>query len=235
MDDDLEFDFEAFDFEEFEREYEQHQKEIDTLIAQIDHSFEWLDLLSDLQSSLERFNENMNSLNIGIESQKKESEPNCFLCGTLIIGIISAYEGFVHELFNACCNKTNYIKDALLNIEKLTSEDANHLKISTKKTPTEGELKQKLLRATLHDPIQISRLSEQLFGLKMPTIKNNDLCRKLLGLRNAFTHNNGYLGGEYLKPSCHDVKICHQIFVDLVNGYVNSITKNADLDLESMK
>ncbi|MBW3516833.1 hypothetical protein KO537_19280 [Shewanella sp. NKUCC01_JLK] len=233
MDDDLDFDFEEFE-REFERECEQHEKEMDTLNAQLDNAFEWMDLLFDLQSSIERFNENMNSLNLGIESQKKESEPNCFLYGTLLIGIISAYEGFIHELFNACCNKTDYIKDALLNIKKLTSEDARHLKISTKKTLSEGELKQKLLSATLHDPIQISRLSERLFGLKMPTIKN-DFSKKLLELRNAFTHNNGYLGGEYVKPSYHDAKTVHHLFVALVNGYVNSITKNADVDLESMK
>lgn len=182
MDDDLDF-----DFEEFERECEQHEKEMDTLNAQLDNAFEWMGFLFDLQSSTERFNENMNSLNLGIESQKKESEPNYFLYGTLLIGIISAYEGFIHELFNACCNKTDYIKDALLNIKKLTNEDTLHLKISTKKTLSEGELKQKLLRATLHDPIQISRLSERLFGLKMPTIKN-DFSKKLLELRNAFTH-----------------------------------------------
>ena len=229
MDDDLDF-----DFEDFERECEQHEKEMDTLNTQLDNAFEWMDLLCDLQSSVEKFNENMNSLNLAIESQKSEPELNHFLYGTLLIGIISAYEGFIHELFNACCNKTDYIKNALLNIKELSKKDAKHLKISTKKPPSEDGLKQKLLKATLHDPIQISRLSDKLFGLKMPTIKN-EFSKKLLDIRNAFTHNNGYLGGEYVKPSYHDVKTVHHLFIALINGYVNSITKNSDVDLESMK
>ncbi|QYJ77514.1 hypothetical protein [Shewanella acanthi] len=229
MDDDLDF-----DFEEFERECELHEKEMDILNAEIDNAFEWIDLLFELKSSVERFNENMNSLNEAIESQKNESDLNSFLYGTLLVGIISVYEGFIHELFSACCNKTDYIKLALSNIKKLNDKDANYLKISSQKTLSEDELKQKLLRATLHDPIQISRLSDALFGLKMPTIKN-DFSKKLLDLRNAFTHNNGYLGGQYVKPSHQDVKTVHYLFVALINGYVNSITKSSEVDLELMK
>lgn len=229
MDDDLDF-----DLDEFERECEQFDKEMSALYSQLDNAFEWIDLYTDLQSSVERFNANMNSLKLAIEQHKNVSSLNPFLYGTLLVGVISAYEGFIHELFNACCNKTDYIKKALSNINKLNGGDINRLKLRTKKICSEDDVKNILLKATLHDPSQISRLSEVLFGLKMPTIEN-EISKKLLEIRNAFTHNNGYLGGEYVKPSYYDTKTVHHLYATLVNGYVNSINKHADVDLKSIQ
>jgi hypothetical protein len=222
-----------FDFEEFERECEQQEKEIDFLITQMDNGFDLIELLLNLESSVERFNENMNSLNQVIESQKSEFSKNSFLYGILLAGIISAYEGFIHELFDACCNKKDYVNKALLNINKLTLRDSNYLKLKIKEKISEEDFKQKLLQATLYDPIQINRITDILFGLKMPAV-DSKLFDNLIKLRNAFTHNNGYLGGEYVKLNYQDIKNVYIIFNNLINGYVNSILKESDLNLTLM-
>ncbi|WP_462174373.1 hypothetical protein [Pseudoalteromonas xiamenensis] len=119
MEDDLEF-----DFEDFERECEEFEKELSAIESHIDSAFEWIDLLFELQEAVERFNVNMSSINKVADYIKDAQSQENFVCGTLLSGVVSAYEGFVHELFNACCQKSEYIDRAKTRISNLSEKES---------------------------------------------------------------------------------------------------------------
>ncbi|WP_462174372.1 hypothetical protein [Pseudoalteromonas xiamenensis] len=85
----------------------------------------------------------------------------------------------------------------------------------------------------MHDPVQIAQITFELFGIRLP-ILYEEFTLKLLCIRNAFTHNNGMMGGEYIKLNYQDVKNVHKIFIALVNGYVNKVIEETDAALAAM-
>jgi hypothetical protein len=220
-----------FDLDIFDREFDELNNEMEVIYAQMDDAVEWMDILIDLESKVEQFNTNMQSIASSFPVILNKEHDNSFLIGTLLVGVISAYEGFIHDLFYICCNRSKYLNKALLCIGDLCDKDKNYLKV--KVGVSEVNFKKMLLKATLHDPIQIARLSEKLFGLKMPTF-NKEHTSRLLNIRNAFTHNNGFLNGTAIKLTKVEILNVHQAFIKLVNGYVNSIIKEANTHLEAV-
>ncbi len=222
----------SFDFESFEKELEEleeAEREIDLLFQDMDEAGEWLDMLSDLKDTTTAFNLNMKSLYKAIPNEGKLE--NNFLLGILLVGIFSAYESFIHEFFDACCNKSSYIKMAMTNINKLEKNDLKQLKL--KIDCTEGFLKERLKKTTLHDPIQIARISLVFFNLHMPILKEDD-TKKLLKQRNLFTHHGGIYNGKQIEIKVEYVFGVYNVMYKLVNEYLNSIRKVADLSLEKL-
>jgi len=216
-----------FDFEAFEKELEEDQREIDLLCQKIDDAFEWMDVFSDLESTINTFNSNMISLRQAIPSEEKHD--NNFYLGILLVGVVSAYESFIHEFFDVCCNKSSYMKMAITNIDKLEDKDRNYLRL--KVSSTESFLRERLKKATLHDPIQIARLSLVFFNLRMPILKLEH-TEKLLEQRNLFTHHGGISNGKQIEIKAEYVLRVFNVVYKLVNEYINSIKKDADLCLE---
>jgi len=189
-----------------------------------DEGFEWLDILNELSDKLEVFNQNMESLNQGITNAYKQKN-SYFLNGVLLVGVISAYESFVHEFFNLCCSKQTYIANALKNVDRLENKDRNHLRL--KAQVSEEDLSNRLRKATLHDPIQIANISRILFGLKMPVLEK-EYNEKLLKIRNLFTHNGGLLDGKPINMTTEYVTHAYELIYELINAYVYTIKKDAD-------
>ncbi|MCG7571620.1 hypothetical protein MHM89_17110 [Pseudoalteromonas sp. CNC9-20] len=220
---------ENFDWETFDEEMEADLREIEVLEQQIEEGFEWVDVFVDLEEKLNKFNSNMESIYQGIVSLNDKNKPSgAFLNGMLLVGIVSAYESFVHDLFDGCCRKKSYISRAVSNVDKLTEKDRVHLRL--KKNNTEEYLAKCLKKATLHDPVQIARISLALFDLKMPILRF-DHTEKLLEERNVFTHHGGYLNGQPIDMKLGYVLNVYKVIYQLINGYIDAIKGHVDLCL----
>ncbi len=211
--------FEDFDWEEFEDD----QRELDELDKKIDGAFEWIDVFFELEDKLTTFNENMESLYQGIVSAEQQKNSR-FLNGILLVGVVSSYESFVHDFFDICCTKQEYIAKAVLNIDKLGDKDKNYLRL--KVGMSEDDLKKRLKKVTLHDPIQIANIAALLFGLKMPVLKQAH-TERLLEQRNLFTHHGGVSDSESVEITSGYLLGAYNVIYRLINGYVGAIKGHA--------
>lgn len=202
--------------------------EIDEESKKIDDLMEWVDILLELADKLVDFNANMDSIHQGIIGASNNEDNNYhFLNGTLLVGLVSAYENFVHDFFDSCCDNKDLLIMAVSAIDKLNSSDKKHLRLNVAKEKlNEVYLRSMLKRVTLHDPIQIARISEVLFGLKMPMLEIS-YVEKLLSQRNAFTHRGGFSDGEKLDVRFNYLVKIHDDIYMLINGYVEAMQLEA--------
>lgn len=215
-----------FDWEENERELDEALKEIDYWGKQLEEGGEWIDLLLSMEGTLLRFKENMESLSIAFPAlDSSEEKNNQFLCGVMMVGIVSAYESVVHDLFSIILNKSSHSELAVSQIQNLSKKDKYHLKLKSCKT--DEELRAALSRATLHDPNQIARLSMVLFNVPLPSLPES-FCAKLLRIRNDYSHNGGYDGGKKHKLSPTVVLEMFRFIMDLVSTYNDAVLQHAD-------
>ncbi|NMD50875.1 hypothetical protein HG547_04415 [Shewanella sp. DNRA4] len=222
--------FDEFDFDPLDEEL----AEIDRMAALTNEAFEWWIVLLDLKSLTEQFQNNLRSLKQGAIIPTKEliREDNSFLYGTLLSGVISAYEGFVHDLLDACLRKDAFMDNAIANISKLDPKDQGYLKI--KKNGNAKDFKIKLRETTLHDPIKVARIAEALFGLPFPK-PSNGLIIKILEIRNAFTHNNGKVKDEKIILTINDFLSALDIFDEIVIAYLNELVNAGNYFMEQNK
>lgn len=213
-------DLKEFDFDSMDEDL----AEIDRLSGLVDEAFEWWGVFLDLQTLTEQFQNDLHSLKLGAIIPKKQTEKdNSFLYGTLLSGIISLYEGFVHDLLDICLNKDDFMNKALENISRLEPNDQGYLKI--RKNGSGEELRLKLKKATLHDPIQIARIVGALFNLPFPRPRDEFII-KVLEIRNNFTHNNGKLNGEKISLSVSDFLVVFRFFDSIVAAYLSKLVKS---------
>jgi len=220
--------FEDFDWEAIDNELEDDLLELDELYKKMDEAFEWMDVFFELEDKLTTFNENMESLYQGIVSAEQQKNSR-FLNGILLVGVVSSYESFVHDFFDICCTKQEYIAKAVLNIDKLGNKDKNYLRL--KVGMSEDSLKKRLKKVTLHDPVQIANIAALLFGLKMPILKQAH-TEKLLEQRNLFTHHGGVSDGESVDITSSYLLGVYDAIYRLINGYVSAIKSHADKFME---
>ncbi|MEL4418981.1 hypothetical protein [Shewanella algae] len=207
--------------------------EIDRLYGLVDEAFEWWGVFLDLQYLTEQFQNDLRSLKLGVIIPKEQTEKdNSFLYGTLLSGVISLYEGFVHDLLEVCLNKDDFMNNAVANISRLDSKDQGYLKI--RKNGSGEELRGKLKKATLHDPIQIARIVNALFKLPFPRPRDEFII-KVLEIRNAFTHNNGKLNGEKISLSVSDFLFVFHFFDSIVAAYLDKLVKSGNDFMELNK
>jgi len=208
--------------------YEEDQSEIDADGEKIDKLLEWQDVFCDLESALKVFNSNMRSLSRAISTEiQQEKQEGDFLSGTLLVGVVSAYEGFIQSLFKLLCNNSKFMKMAIGNVRNLEKKDLKQLRLSKNKEYSEKDLKGKIKKATLHDPLQVSRLSLVFFHLKFPSLNQKNI-EKLLKQRNLFTHHGGTSGGQQEKIDPKYIRDISNNINSLINSYVKNIKKALD-------
>ncbi|APC14613.1 hypothetical protein BLL42_02260 [Pseudomonas frederiksbergensis] len=219
-----------FDWDENERELEAALRDMDFWGGQVEESGEWVSLLLSMQDKLFQFKDNMESISISFPVMESSAEKSSqFLCGVMMVGIVSAYEGFVHDLFSVILDKSSHAELAVSQIEKLNDKDKAYLKL--KGCQSYEVLKAALSRATLHDPNQIARLSSVLFNVILPSLPD-DFCAKLLRIRNDYSHNSGYDGHKKHKLSPLMVVDVFNFIMGLVGSYADIILQYADLFLK---
>lgn len=209
------------DFNKLLEELEEDSKKIDALSHAIDHQFEWLDIVMDVQIVLEKFISNMNSLSFTHDFISKDSTDNSFLIGTLWSGVISSYEGFVHDIFDILLRNGSFSKKANDRIHGLSEELKRHLRINKKNISSNDCLRSLFRRATLNNPNKGAKLANHLFDLNIPEVDNVEMLRAL-EVRNSYTHNNG---GSVVSLS--SLKSFHQVIDTTVSDYANGILRQA--------
>ncbi|GLZ21342.1 hypothetical protein [Burkholderia plantarii] len=219
-----------FDWDAFNKEMEANEQELENLFQNLDTLFDWLDVFASLEKTTQQFNSNMESINQGISLLSRQNKPNeNYLNGIFLVGIVSAYESFIHDFFDILCRNQRYISLALVNLDKLSNKDKNHLRL--KKNISEDHLISSLKKATLYDSVQVARISEALFDLRIPILKK-DHTEKLLEQRNIFTHHGGLSDGKPVEIRLEYVISVYDVILKLINGYINKTKEHADRHLD---
>lgn len=216
----------CWEFRDFEKEFEEMDRECKLIFSHMDELFDWLGVLQDIQVEVARYNSNVTDLKAAFAVLDDNECRSPFLAGTLLVGVVSAYEAFIHGLFEACCNKTEFMNIAVANMGNLCDSDRAHLKLKKKETAV--SLRNKLNRATLHDPLQMARLSMVLFRLAMPSLGTSE-TNLLLEIRNTFTHRNGIRSGKPVFLMKSGLLSVFNALDYLVNGYVETLLGKAEL------
>ncbi|MGI2192885.1 HEPN domain-containing protein [Shewanella baltica] len=200
------------------------EKEINDDLLRMDESNELLDISVELICSIENFNNNMECLAKTFHLLTDDKN-NPFLKGTILAGIISAFEGFVHELFKIFCNKPIYISRAMENIRS-TPKPILNKSFKLQKVTSEKTLKNMLLNSTFNDPVTISFISELLFKLNMPPF-DKEYTRSIIEKRNAFTHKNGIRDDCYVSITYDEILAAYDHYFDTVKSYRDTIENHA--------
>jgi hypothetical protein len=214
----LENDFEKF-FDELEREHQQFN-------AELSKADEAIDLCLVMMEILHTFHKNMSSLSLSFATlESKPEESTNFLTGIICSGIISAYEGCIHDILDAILSNNSLLESAISRWSSLTTADQRYLKITGQLN--QDSVRNKLRTKTLHDPNQISRIVKSLFDMDIPKLPGA-LCQALLRTRNAYTHNNGIINGskDILTPKSV-IKVYNLVF-NLITRFSDAIQERID-------
>lgn len=170
------------------KEIELDGRELEELGQNLDTGFVWLSLLQDILPILRRFIDHLKSIdNVVHHLPNKDDVRHRFLIGTLFGGVVSAYEGMVHDFVDLLMNCDNY--RSIERIKNIEANDLNRLRI--KQGLGWDELALALGKATLNHPNIVARILNSLFEFSVPEA-DEDVLEHLIKMRNDFTHNNGF-------------------------------------------
>ena len=216
-------------------------KELDFLIKRdsqeqelFDHAFAWFDIVLEFPDKIESFVTNVLSLRKIVPLLNDEATDR-FARGTILVGLVSAYEGLVHDLFNVFCNSSLQIKNAVKNIANLNEKDKCYLGLANNSSAE--KLASSLKKKTLHDPAQVVRLSNILFKLPLPVPHEKEIkfYRSLLRARNLYVHDNGLLEGKEFKISLKVLGFSFNYFQALVDSYAHHLMEKANSAADEAK
>jgi hypothetical protein len=202
-------------------ELEKDAKEYDALNFELKTHFEWLDIITELNEVYNKFISNMDSLSSVYDAISVETD-NVFLIGILWSGVLSAYEGFVHDFFDLLLSKQIHAEEATKKSSSLEKNISNQIRIKNNKSTSPEILRDLFRKATLNDPTKVAKLANQLFKTNIPLIDEETVARAL-NIRNAFTHNNG---GVVVSQS--DLEQFHKKIYDLVSYFIDEILSQAE-------
>lgn len=213
------------EFNEDMKALERMEEEGKEIYQAIDTASEWLDIHSKTESILYRFIENMKGIECVIENlPEKDNSKQRFLIATLLGGVISAYEGMVHNFVTLLMKNKNYRKEE--NLKKIKVEDLERLNI--KKHISWDDLVIRLNGATLNRPNLVARILNALFEFNIPEGDEEEI-KNLIAMRNDFTHNNGINSeGKEYDVSWEYLTSFLSRMDGLVATYVNSMQPHVD-------
>lgn len=226
--------------EDYYRESEELMSELDRLEGELheilrleeiqsaayDKAFAWFEVEADFPPIINAYRANVASLG-KILPFLSDSKSDRFARGTVLVGLVSAYEALVHDLILLCCKSHALVSKAVENLEKLSPRDKSYL--GFKKEPSRNDLIEKLKIKTLHDPAQVAQLCNVLFELPLPSPHEQEVrfYDSLLRARNSYTHVGGYLDGKEFKVTMKVLDFAFRYFHVLVDSYAQHIQDRA--------
>lgn len=211
------------------KEIELDGRELGELWQNIDTGFVWLSLLQDIQPILRRFNDHLRNIDdVVYHLPNKDDVRHRFLIGTLFGGVVSAYEGMVHDFVDLLMKCDNY--RSIERIKNIQANDFNRLWI--KQNLGWDELALALGKATLNHPNIVARILNSLFEFSVPEA-DKDVLEHLIKMRNDFTHNNGFnSAGEAYEVSWEQLSNFIVGMEELVAMYMRNVRIHAHRFLE---
>ena len=152
-------------------ELDAESAEIDKLISHVENACSWLPLLDELSEITDNFIRNMESLEITFDLIRDNDVNSFFLKGTIWVGIISAYEGFLHDMLHTILQKKEFFNLAQERIPKLDIKIKNRLNIKNQENLTKKLLEDKIREATLNNPSQGAIIMRHLFDFPIQSIE----------------------------------------------------------------
>jgi len=212
---------EDFELNQLIDELENDAKEIDDLYFELETHFKWFDIVVELKGVSKKFISNMDSLSSIYEAISAKTD-NSFLIGTLWSGVLSAYEGFVHDFFDLLLSNQIHSEEATKKSSTLEKKISSQLRIKDKKSISTEQLRIVFRKATLNNPINGAKLANHLFNTNIPLI-DEETIEAALKIRNAFTHNNG---GVVVTLSA--LEAFHEKIDFVVSNFINEILSQAN-------
>ena len=199
--------------ENFEEEFSASIKAMEKIHEQIESDLSKLEISETASSVLHEiylhavnFDANIQSLYIGFSSHPEDITARNFFNGTVLTGIISAYENFSRRVL------ITIIKDAKLWSVAQSKRDSKRVwpipddRLNDRQNFinwAEGQGK-------LNDPRRISKIMNYYFHIPFPEIANVD---SLIEIRNAFSHHGGCdkngemsISNEYVTNIFNDIE-----------------------------
>ncbi len=195
--------------------------EIDKINSELENYSEWFEVLTGLNEISRKFVSNMDSLSSIYESIS-DTIDHSFLIGTLWSGVISSYEGFVHDFFDLLLLNRIHAQEAIEKAPSLDEETLDQIRLNKNKFISVEKLRCLFRKATLNNPNKGSLLANHLFKTNIPEIEEKEIL-SALEIRNAYTHNNG--GIEVSLPS---LKLFHEKIDTAVSCYIKEILSQAN-------
>lgn len=202
-------------------ELEKDSEEIDKINSELENHFEWLDILTGLNEISKKFVSNMDSLS-SIHKSISDTIDNSFLIGTLWSGVISSYEGFVHDFFDLLLSNRIHAQEAIDKTPSLDKGLSDQIRLNKNKSISVEYLRFLFRKATLNNPNNGATLANHLFKTNIPEIDDKEmLCA--LEIRNAYTHNNGGIA-----VSLPSLELFHDKIDTAVSSYIKEIQNQAN-------
>lgn len=210
-----------FELNQFIDELEKDSKEIDKINAELENHFEWLEIITGLNEISRKFVSNMDSLS-SIHESISDTIDHSFLIGTLWSGVISSYEGFVHNLFDLLLSNRIHAQEAIYKAPSLDKGLLDQIRLNKNKSISVEELRSLFRKATLNNPNKGAALANHLFKTNIPEIDEKEML-SALEIRNAYTHNNG--GIEVSLPS---LELFHNKIDTVVSSHIKELLNQAN-------
>ena len=114
------------------------------------------------------------------------------------------------------------MKKAISNIKSLPRKDATRLKINPNKKISKEYICKLFQIATLHNPNTTTRLVNHLFEINIPKISEDEMAYALK-VRNAYTHNNGFIDNKKVEISIQSLEAFHEKIDSLIGNFVGRL------------
>lgn len=209
-----------FELNQFMDELEKDSNEIDQICSGLESLFEWHSILIDLHEISRKFVSNMDSLS-SIHESISDTIDNSFLIGTLWSGVVSAYEGFVHDFFDLLLSNQIHSQEAIEKSASLDKGISDQIRLNKNKSVSVEELRSLFRKATLNNPNNGAALANHLFKTNIPKIDERAMS-SALEIRNAYTHNNGGI-----EVSLSSLEQFHDEIDTVVSLFINEILGQA--------
>jgi len=152
--------------------------------------------LKGVQEEFAGFKTNLGALSAAYRSMGGLSEGEPFLVGTLWSGVLAAYEGFIHGLFDRLLRKEGFRVLAERRIHEVGVEDKDAIgRAWFKAVMTPSDIEQLFCRAISDSPNRAADLLSHLFEIPVPKLDESDL-QWALQVRAAYLHNSGRVQGK---------------------------------------
>lgn len=149
-------------------------KNISKLIEKANQAEEWGDAILLLKNSYRQFLSNMDAILDTLKFLDEKQYSSSFLSGVFLVGVVSVYEGFMHEMFKAYCEQPN--------LSRLAEQKS---KANNKKQ----DLASQFRKMTLNNPNEVSK-KYGMFGISIPELATNEF-KDIIEKRNSFVHRAG--------------------------------------------
>lgn len=226
----LETDSDILEWEQELAEIKQMGNEINEINNNLDKFIEYYYIFKQIPNLFKNYHKNIIEL---FHVIKIVSDENKYLCGTLLVGLVSAYEGMVQDILELMSTSSDLDRNSLY--QKFQQLDEFKRKFNS-----EDDFFKELNKMTLNNPFNTFKLLDELFELNLIKKYSDKLylldeckSKELIEIRNDFVHKAGKnklekISTEYLKIIFYSLHTLCFIYQKDISIMIEQKMKNAE-------